>query len=384
MLGIVIGVASIICVLSLVSGVAGAISRQFETLGGNAFSIRADTSIEDALRGRRNRLHLSDLTQLARGNIGLQYITPVAVVDGRLGAEVRSGSNVAAGMLLGTTAHFQDLRQTFPRTGRFLTETDETFRRRVVVLGEKIRRDLRLPSDPTGSYIQVNSEWFKIVGVMESRGEIFGISQDDYLLVPFSTALSMRDESNSPDLSIGFTIDDKDQVESIKARVSMLMRRAHGLKPGAVDDFIVDSADSLRKSFADTASTVTVVLSGIVGVSLLVGGVGVMNIMLVSVAERTREIGIMKAIGATRKFILTQFLLEAVVLTSFGGAMGVGLGLGAAWLISAIVPNFPEPTVSWVAIVGAPTFSGLIGVVFGILPASNAANMLPIDALRHE
>ncbi|MDL5034655.1 ABC transporter permease [Pelomonas sp. APW6] len=384
MLGIIIGVASVVTVISLVQGLSKSISQQFQGLGGNVLTLRADTPIEDALRGKVNRLKLSDLEQLRHRIDGIQDITPTVVAGGRTGADIRNGSHVAYGTMYGTTALYQDVQALYPLHGRFLTESDNLTRRRVVVLGEKLRRDLKLPPNPVGMHIQIAGEWFKVVGVMEPRGEMFGISQDAYLLMPFQTALAVNGVVEEPDLSISFTVSDPDQAAAIQARVVELMRLAHGLKPGQANDFALESADSLRKSFSEISTTITIVVGAVVGISLIVGGVGIMNIMLVSVTERTREIGIAKALGAPRAFILLQFLIEAMLLAVIGGLIGLLIGTGLAHVIAALIPNFPPPTVPWWASLGACGFSGLIGVVFGILPASNAANLTPIDALRHE
>jgi putative ABC transport system permease protein len=384
MLGIVIGVASVIAVVGLVQGLSDSIARQFQSLGGSALTLRAETPLEDQMRGKRNRLKLSDLDQLRHRVDGIRHLTPTVMAGGQQGASVRNATHSGNGMLLGTTSRYQDVQQTYPRYGRFLSENDDLKRRRVVVLGDKMRRDLKLPENATDHFIQIGGEWFKVIGVMEPRGEMFGQSQDNYLLMPYQTALAVNGIIEEPDLSISFSVTDLDQVDNVKSRIKALLRELHGLKDGQPDDFAVESSDTLEKSFKEIATTVTVVLAGVVGISLLVGGIGIMNIMLVSVTERTREIGIVKALGAPRGFILMQFLIEAVLIAMLGGLIGVLLGYGAAFGIARLLPNFPDPAIPWWAVLGACGFSGLIGVLFGILPASNAANLAPIDALRYE
>ena len=383
MLGIIIGVASVIAVIALVQGLTQSVTRQFQGLGGNMFTVRAETPFEDALRGKLNRLKVTDLEQIRHRIDGIRDITPV-VVASRAGAEVRNGAHVSTGMLFGTTERYQDVQQTYPQYGRFLTASDDQTRRRVVVIGDKVRRDLKLPQDAVGRYIQVGQEWFKVVGVMQARGEMFGVSQDNYLVMPYQTALAVAGVAEEPDLSISFTVHDIDTADTIKARVTALLRQSHNLKPGQADDFVVESSESLQKSFGEITTTITLVVGGVVGISLLVGGVGIMNIMLVSVTERTREIGIAKALGAPRQYILMQFLVEAVLLAVMGGLVGVALGYGLGYGVGKLIPNFPPPSVPWWAVLGTCGFSGLIGMVFGILPASNAANLAPIDALRYE
>jgi putative ABC transport system permease protein len=384
MLGIIIGVASVICVIALVQGLSQSISQQFQGLGSNTLTLRAETPFEDQLRGKRNRLKVSDLDQLKFRIEGIKNITPVVFANARGGADVRNGSNVAAGQMFGTTESYQEVQQTFPKYGRFLTESDDVTRRRVVVLGEQMRRDLKLPENPVGRFIQIGSEWFKVVGTMEPRGEMFGLSQDNYLLMPYQTALAVTGVVIQPDLWVIFSVTDLNAMENIKDRVASLIRQLHQIKPGQPDDFKIEASDTLAKSFKEISTTITLVVAGIVGISLLVGGVGIMNIMLVSVTERTREIGIAKALGAPRQFILMQFLIEAMVLAVIGGLIGIALGYALGFGIAKMIPNFPDPTVPWWAVVGACTFSGLIGIIFGILPASKAANLAPIDALRYE
>ncbi len=271
------------------------------------------------------------------------------------------------GTFFGTTQSLMDVQQLYPRTGRFLTNSDDESRRRVVVLGEQIRKDLDLPENPEGEFVQIGREWFKVIGVMESRGMIFGQNLDMFMLMPYETALTMGSREVRPDIQITFVVDNPDLVEVVKQQVASVIRRAHGIEKDKPDDFRVQSSDSFLKTFAQIMATITAVVAGIVGISLLVGGIGIMNIMLVSVTERTREIGIAKALGAPRRFILLQFLIEAMVLAVIGGIIGCMLiGFGLAYGLSALIPNFPPPSVPWWAVVGSCLFSMLIGMVFGI------------------
>ena len=381
MLGVIIGVASVICVIAMVQGLSGRISQLFEGLGSSTLTLQADTSLEDRLRGQVNRLRLSDVDELRYRVEGISHITPIVPVSA---GQVTWGSQSAAGQFFGTTESLQDVQHLFPRTGRFISKSDDQSRRRVVVLGDKIRKDLKMPERPEGEFVQLGREWFKVVGVMEPRGEVFGQNLDLFMLMPYQTALSFSSAQIRPDFSITFVVDDPDAVENVKQRVISLIRRAHEIKKGEPNDFQVQASDSIAKTFSQITSMVTLVVGGVVSISLLVGGIGIMNIMLVSVTERTREIGIAKALGAPRRFILLQFLIEAMLLAVIGGLIGMVIGFALAYGVAALIPNFPPPSVPWWAVVGSCLFSMLIGMVFGILPASKAANLVPIDALRYE
>ncbi|MEO6079717.1 MAG: ABC transporter permease [Steroidobacteraceae bacterium] len=381
MLGIIIGVASVICVIALVQGLSSSITDQFAGLGSTTLTLQAETPIADRLRGKVNRLRLTDVDELRFRMDGISHITPVVPVSV---GQASYGDRTAGGQFMGTTQSLQDVQQLFPRTGRFITKSDDDSRRRVVVLGEQIRKDLELPEKPEGTFIQIGREWFKVIGVMESRGMVFGQNLDKFLLMPYQTALSFASAQVRPDFSITFIVNDPDAVQNVRQRVTSLIRRAHGIQKDQPDDFLVQASDSFLKTFEQITGTITAVVAGVVGISLLVGGIGIMNIMLVSVTERTREIGIAKALGAPRRFIMLQFLIEAMVLAVIGGLIGMLFGFGLAYGVAAIIPNFPPPAVPWWAVAGACLFSTLIGMVFGILPASKAANLVPIDALRYE
>lgn len=384
-LGVVIGVAAVICVVSLVQGMSRTIATQFLGLGGSTLTVRADTPFEQQLQGQRNLLRPRDLEQLSYRIDGIRNLTPQIAVGGGIGMlEVRNGSRATVSQIIGTTADFIEVNQSSLRFGRFLSPADDTTRRRVAVIGEKVRHDLGLQGDPVGQYLSIGGEWFKVIGLMEARGELFGISQDNYLLLPYQTALGMTGGDTKPDLTITFNVDDADNLTATKDRITALMRSLHRLKPGARDDFVVESSASLAQSFHDISNVVTLVISAIVGISLMVSGVGIMNIMLVSVTERTREIGIAKALGAPVSYIRLQFLLEASIVAGAGGIAGILIGDAAAWLLSAMIPGMPGPELSLWITAAAFMFSVATGVGFGYLPATRASRLAPIEALRHE
>jgi putative ABC transport system permease protein len=382
MLGVIIGVASVICIVSLLQGLTRSVMNEFQGFGGNALQVHSYTSEEDRLIGKWNKMRPADLELVKHRIAGISNVTPIAGLN--LPGGVRYGDNTASAQVIATTSWFQFANQSYPRLGRFVMESDNNSRRRVVVLGEKARTDLKLPEDPLGTFIQVGGQWFKVVGLMEARGEMFGQSMDNYVVIPFETGRALSGPDNAPNMSIMLTVDNLDAVDDVTSRITALLRRAHKIGPEDSDDFKVMTSQSLTETIQRVSGTITLVISAVVGISLLVGGVGIMNIMLVSVTERTREIGIAKALGAPRSFILMQFLIEAMVLAVLGGIIGIGFGWLLGVLAAKIIPHFPPPAVPWWAVVGATGFSALVGMLFGILPARRAANLAPIDALRHE
>jgi putative ABC transport system permease protein len=380
-LGIVIGVASVITVISLIQGLSKSVSDQFIGLGGSSLTIQPHIEFKDAMRGKINYLRFEDVEQLRLRVYGIKDISPVFMPGF---SEVRFNGLPATPQVVATVASYQQVTQRYPDRGRFISDSDNAGARRVAVIGEKLVEDLHLPSNPVGQFVLYANEWFRIIGVMEKRGEVFGMSQDNVMIIPYKTGQSIIGNNTRPQLSITVALRDLNRMDETRSQLRAVMRHAHRLKDEERDDFEIESADQVAKTFDKISTSVTLVMGGVVGVALLVGGIGIMNIMLVSVRERTREIGICKAIGARSHDILLQFLIEAVTLSLLGGLLGLVIGCGMGVAIAGIIPDFPPVVVPWWAVALSVLFSGTVGVVFGVVPASQAAKLDPIDALRYE
>jgi putative ABC transport system permease protein len=380
-LGIVIGVASVITVISLIQGLSKSVSDQFMGLGGNGLTIQPHNEFKDVMRGKINYLRFEDVEQLRLRVDDIKDLSPLFVPGF---SEVRYTGMSTTAQVYATAASYQEVNQRYASQGRFISDSDNAGARRVAVIGEKLVEDLHLPPNPVGQFVLYANEWFKIIGVMEKRGEVFGMSQDNVMIIPFKTGQSIIGNNTRPQLRITVAVRDLARLDETRSRIRTVMRQAHRLKPDERDDFEVESADQVAKTFDKISTTVTLVMGGVVGIALLVGGIGIMNIMLVSVKERTREIGICKAIGARSRDILLQFLIEAVTLSLLGGLLGLVIGYLLGVAIAAMIPDFPPAVVPWWAVALSVLFSGTVGVVFGVVPASQAARLDPIDALRYE
>jgi putative ABC transport system permease protein len=264
---------------------------------------------------------------------------------------------------------------------------DEEQKKRVAVIGLSVAEKLNLGNDPIGKVIQVDGNGFTVVGIMEKKGGSFGQDRDDMVYMPFSTATSIYGSENMKRLILAFQMKNGSDLDLVKEQVTDVLRARHHLKKGARDDFRILAQEEILKMISKALNTTTMVMGAIVGIALLVGGIGIMNIMLVSVTERTREIGIRKSIGARRQDVLVQFLVEAIALSGLGGAIGVLggylLATAARFALQRLVELPPVHTPIW-AILLAFGFCAILGVIFGIYPAAKASKLDPIEALRYE
>jgi len=382
-LGIIIGVMAVITVVSLIQGFSQSISSQFSGFGANSLTIQSYLPFKDQLEGKVARVTPADMLDIQHEIPGISGVTPMLQL-GRFGSAIQYKGQTSSTQVQGVTQGYAQVFSEYPDQGRFITPSDDLTHRGVAVVGQTVIDNLHLPPQPLGEFFQIGGHWFKIVGVLHKQGSILGQDQDNEALIPYGTAHTLLGGATQEDVVIQLKVDDASQMDTTAARITQVLRRTHGLKAGQDNDFKVQTSDQLQDSFKSILNTLTVVLGGIVGVSLLVGGIGIMNIMLVSVTERTREIGILKSLGARRRDILVQFLLEAVALSMLGGIIGLILGYGIGTLIVYAVPAFRGAHVPlWAALV-AIGFSTSIGVIFGITPAAKAAALNPIDALRYE
>jgi len=382
-LGIIIGVMSVIAVVSLLQGFSFALSANFRGMGANTVFVTSYVSRKDQLMGKVAKVTPDDLLAIQHEVPGVSRITPVIFMALFNGQAEYQGRTASTG-IFGTTSPHAENTEFYPVQGRYLTPGDDSAHRHVVVIGHSLIKDLNLPADPEGKYIKMLGQWFKVIGVLKELGSFLGFDQDKRVYMPYGTAHSILGAATVPDIQIDLDVNDVRQLDVIKARISNLLRRQHHLKPDADDDFRIQTAAQLAESINQIFNIASGILGGVVSIALLVGGIGIMNIMLVSVTERTREIGILKSLGARRSDILLQFLIEAVTLSLLGGLIGLALGYGIGLMVVKLVPAFEGAYVPFWAVALSLSFSLAVGVIFGIAPASKAASLDPIDALRYE
>ncbi|WP_065204473.1 ABC transporter permease [Shewanella woodyi] len=382
-LGIIIGVAAVITVVSIMEGLSQGVGNQLKDLGSDMVTIKAHTNTELEMLGVTNQLTYDDYLLIKSKVPGIKEIA-AKMRAFSFGSEARFGQYSTHTQVIGTESDYQNVVNIFPLEGRFLSNTDDIKRRRVVFVGSSVLKKLNLPQHPVGEFILLGGEWFKVIGVAETRGSLFGFDQDNYIIAPFSTIRSLNGSDRTNNIDIVFRPEAGVDLTLLNDRVRNLLRSKYRLTEQDQDFFEFETAERTRKQFSDITDSITYVAAGVVGISLIVGGIGIMNIMLVSVTERTKEIGIAKALGATSRIILTQFLVEASVLALFGGIVGILLGYLLAGVVFMFMPVIGSLSVPTWAIWLALGFSGTIGVVFGIAPAIKASKLDPIDALRYE
>ena len=388
-LGIVIGVAAVIAMLSIGRGAEASITSSIESIGTNLVYVTPGSTSENGVRtiaGSAATLTIDDANQLA----GLPNVEVVAPQTDSFVQMVYQGQNTNT-RLMGVTSSYQNLGSMTLADGEFISDTDQANRSLVVVLGSSVAETLfGSTSGVVGQRVRMNGQPFKVIGVLESKGGTGFMNQDDQVFVPLSTALyrltgGMRFRGSNVISQINLKASNSKVVDLVVSQVTLAMRQLHGTVEGA-DDFTVTSQEATLQTATAVTDTLSLFLGGIAGISLLVGGIGIMNIMLTTVSERTHEIGLRKAIGALRQDIMLQFLVESMVLSLLGGIIGVALGAGIASLMGSIQISGTtiQPVVSLDSVLLATLFSMAVGLFFGIYPATRAARLQPVEALRYE
>ena len=375
MLGVIIGVTSVILLVSIGSGLKTYITGQLEGLGSNLlivtpgeFDVGGEGGGQTGAGAAVSKLTIDQQKDLERIP-SVKIVMPYTENNTTVSYKGKSKITQAAGV----SYRYPEIRDQYPIMGSFFTASQEQAGKKVVLLGKTVAEKLFGESDPTGKKVTLSDNKFTVLGVLEEKGSLGGADMDDQVFIPATTALATFDMDNL----IGFWIQakDKNSIEQAKKEVERTL-----LKTLKDDDFSVIDTKSLLSVVSQVLGVLTVALAGIAAISLFVGGIGIMNIMLVSVTERTREIGLRKAIGATPQIILFQFLIESTVLSVSGGVIGIILGVGGSLLINQF---FPAMATIW-SILLAFFVSVIIGMVFGVLPAARAAKLNPIQALRYE
>jgi putative ABC transport system permease protein len=382
MLGIIIGVASVVTLLSVGEGVEATIADEIQGLGSNLVYVTPD-QLED--QSAPAQLTTDDAKALADPFNAPALVAVSSLMQGNLA--VAYGDTTTHVNVGGVNSHYLDVRSMGMSMGGFLTDADLDAEVRVAVLGWNVYANLFADGDfPVGRSITIDGIRFEVVGVLEEQGG-FG-SEDDSVYVPLTTAQArlypQRTLSGErPVAAIFASVANEGQVDAAVTQITETLRERHDLASGDEDDFQVTSQQAILDMAGQITAILTLFLGAIAGISLLVGGIGIMNIMLVSVTERTREVGIRKAVGATRRDILLQFLLEAIVLSFMGGLLGIALGVTGANLISNLSSDLATKVTSGTLVLAAGVASA-VGLVFGVYPALRAARLRPIEALRYE
>ena len=381
MLGIVIGVGAVIAMVGIGNGAKAQVEARIAALGQNVIQIFSGSINRGGVFtgfGGAGTLTVEDALAIQSEVPGVAAVSP----EVRSGAQLSAGENNWSSQIMGESTDYLIIRQWDIADGTMFTEADVRSAAKVCVLGQTTAERLFPNEDTVGKTIRAKNVPLKVLGVLKRKGaSMFGQDQDDTVVVPYTTAMK-RFAGVTTLRSITVSASSTDAMLNAQNGITELLRQRHRIQQGRDDDFIIRNQQEISEAASATTETMTALLAGVAVISLIVGGIGIMNIMLVSVTERTREIGIRMAVGARGHDILLQFLIEAVTLSSIGGLLGIALGIGGAKVLSA-VKNWPT-LVSAESIVIAFVFSAAVGIFFGFYPARKASQLDPIDALRYE
>lgn len=382
MLGIIIGVFAVIVMVAIANGATQSVTSNIQGLGSNLLIVSPGQTNTGGVRGgagSANTLTMEDIPKVEAAGSAVKAVAPVVSTN----AQVVYGSGNTSTSVMGTTEEYAAIRSIEIAQGRFLTPEDVNKSARVAVVGPNVVKNLfgDANADILGKNIKLNNVPYQVIGITVSQGSSGMTNNDDIIYAPISSVQSRLVGSKSV-RQIYVEATSAELMTEAQGQVTYALQVAHKIPPGESNDFTVTNQAEILESMEAVTQTMTLLLGGIAGISLLVGGIGVMNIMLVSVTERTREIGIRKAIGAREGDILAQFLIEAIVLSLIGGLIGILLGWGGSLIASSIFGVAANVSLSSVSM--AFGFSALIGIVFGVVPARKAAAMNPIEALRYE
>jgi putative ABC transport system permease protein len=390
-LGIVIGVAAVILLVSICQSAGLMVQEQFQNMGTNVLIVHPGSQKGGGVHmgsGSMTTLQAADAEAIAAECPAILAATPMVNARGQV---VAGDQNWCPDEILGVNCSYLTVRNWEVGKGAFFTPGDIRGATKVCVVGATVADNLFQTRDCVGMKLRIKNIPFEVIGVLEPKGaNLFGQDQDDVVLAPFTTIQKRLCGSTFNSVDVVFvSARSVHRMEDAETEVSELLRQRHRLRPGADDDFAVHNTSEVAASLKNTTLIMSLLLGSIAGVSLVVGGIGIMNIMLVSVTERTREIGIRLAVGARSRDILRQFLVEAVALSTLGGAIGVVLGIGAAAAVTTLVNTFVSSThwplsISIEAIAVALVFSGSVGMFFGYYPARKASRLDPIESLRYE